>query len=683
MSPRILHCLNIFRQPIKTAGYSWLIGFCLSVMIPDLLWALPQDSQDDGARLLVERVINYQGAELAEQRTRFEAAEKALRLQRINEFRRLLPGLVDYPLYPYLRYQDIKRRLSRVSSEELNSFFKQYGDLPVAAQLRQKLLRQLARQGRWQRFLDYYQATSNVRLQCHYLYALLRTGQEQAAWPQIEKRWLSGKSQPSNCDRVFKRWKAAGKLTTELVWQRMELALSKGRRTLARYLVRSLPAKEQPLARLWIKLHRKPQLLARYQKRIEHSNHPMAERLFINVITRLARRDPQAAADLWMTSQQARETPAEDQYALLQEIAMAMARRQLPGAEAWFSLIPADTLSDTAREWRVRAALRQAQWSEARAALDGLTPAQQTTDRWQYWRARVNEELGNTEQAMTQFTTLARQRSFYGFLAADRLNLPYTIADRPHETSAGSLFEIGQTPAVRRAREFLQLGRLVPARREWRSATRTMNNEQRVDAAKLAQLWGWAEQSILTMAGTNQRDDLKLRFPLLYQKEVLDYSQQAEINPAWTYGVIRRESAFVVDARSPKGALGLMQLMPATAKNIARSLPKKYRGRGKLTQPNANLALGTHYLRKMLKRFGGQTVLATAAYNAGAQRIQRWLPEKGSLDAERWIENIPYRETREYVTSVLAFTIIYADRLGIEPIRLSQHMASVSSREAL
>jgi peptidoglycan lytic transglycosylase len=327
--------------------------------------------------------------------------------------------------------------------------------------------------------------------------------------------------------------------------------------------------------------------------------------------------------------------------------------------------------------------LRQAQWPLLLNALNALTPAQQASDRWQYWRARVNEELGETVTAMAYFTALAQRRSYYGFLSADRLGQPYALADRPHNISAGTLFEIGQQAAVLRAREFIQLGRMTQARREWYSATQGMNNDDRVDAAKLAQHWGWAAQSILTMASTDQRDDLALRFPLLFQQQVLDHSEREEINPAWTYGVIRRESAFVQDARSPKGAVGLMQLMPATAKYISRSLPKKYRGRAKLTQADTNLALGTHYLRRMLKRFSGQTVLATAAYNAGEHRIMRWLPEENTLDADRWIENIPFRETREYVTSVLAFTIIYADRLGFEPIRLSQQMAAVPARKTL
>jgi soluble lytic murein transglycosylase len=409
----------------------------------------------------------------------------------------------------------------------------------------------------------------------------------------------------------------------------------------------------------------------------------MAPRLLLNVVKRLARHDPQAAAQIWSDPQTNQAVTEREQYDVRQQIAVNLALQQLPDAEDWFSGIPEQYLTDTAREWRVRAALRQAQWPLVLTALDALTPEQQSNDRWQYWRARVNEELGETAKAMALFSSLAQQRSYYGFLAADRLNLPYSIASHPHETSAGTLFEIGQQAAVQRAHEFVRLGRMIEARREWRSAMQQMDNEQRVDAAKLAQYWGWAPQSILTMASTDQRGDLGLRFPLLYQQQILNHSERADISPAWTYGVIRQESAFVQDARSAAGAMGLMQLMPSTAKYISRSMPKKYRGKSKLTQADTNLALGTRYLRKMLKRFSGQTVLATAAYNAGARQIMRWLPAEATVDAERWIESIPYRETREYVTSVLAFTVIYADLLGLEDERLSQHMADIPTRETL
>lgn len=681
MSSIFLSILPVMLQRATRA--KWLrTALMIVCLCPVASWAVavPEDTTKHS---LVERVVNFNSATLAEQRSRFLAAERALRLRRMSEFRSLLPTLTEYPLYPYLHYENIKRHLDKTPTKVLSAFLDQYQALPVSGLLRRKLLRQLARQGRWQQYLDFYTPTRNVRLQCQRLYALIRTGQAESAYPAIEKLWLTGRSQPRTCDRTFKHWKAAGKLTPDLVWHRMALALENGHRSLARYLVRSLPRKNQKLAHLWIKLHRKPQLLKKYQQRITRSTHPMTPRLLINVVKRLARRDAQMAAQIWTDLQTQQALTERERYDVGQQIALNLALEQQPDAETWFSGIPEQYLSDSAREWRVRSALRQAQWPLVLTALNALTPEQQSNDRWLYWRARVNEELGEATKATAQFTSLAQHRSYYGFLAADRMNLPYAIASHPHNTSAGTLFEIGQQAAVLRAHEFVRLGRMIEARREWRSAMRQMDNEQRVDAAKLAQYWGWAPQSILTMASTDQRDDLGLRFPLLYQQQILNHSERAEINPAWTYGVIRQESAFVQDARSATGAMGLMQLMPSTAKFISRSMPKKYRGRSKLTQADTNLALGTSYLRKMLKRFSGQTVLATAAYNAGARRIMRWLPAETTLDAERWIESIPYRETREYVTSVLAFTVIYADKLGLENERLSQHMADIPPRETL
>lgn len=662
-----------------------LILCCL--MITGLISGTTLAAGEQTEQSFVTRVVNFNSATLAQQRVRFIEAEKALRLHRSSQFRRLLPTLTDYPLYPYLRYQELKSRLHKVSSDEMRAFLNDYSELPMSSSLQRKWLRLKARQGRWQQYLDFYTPQTNTRLQCHYLHALIRTGQAELAYPGIEKLWLSGRSQPRSCNRIFKPWKAVGKQTTALVWQRMELALTSGQRTLARYLVRALPGKEQKLAQLWIKLHRKPHLLNKYQQRLMASQHHMAPNILRNVIKRMARNSPQDAADIWFRIIAKYPVDTNSQHAMLQSLAIALARKQGTGVEALLARLPKHYLNNIAREWRVRSALRQSQWPLALTALNGLTLEQQASDRWQYWRARVNEELNESATAMSHFTALAERRSYYGFLAADRLGHAYALSGSVRKTRAGTLFELGQQAGILRAHEFLRLNRLTQARREWRVVTQKMSNDQRVDAAKLAQHWGWAEQSILTMASTDQRDDIALRFPLLYQEKVLNHSQQANINPAWTYGVIRRESAFVQDARSPVGAIGLMQLLPTTAKSMARtsSFPrlKKQRGAPQLTHADTNLALGTHYLRKMLKRFGGQTVLATAAYNAGPSRIMRWLPTESTVDAERWIESIPFKETRDYVTSVLAFTIIYADRLGITQHRLTRSMSEIPTRKTL
>jgi len=650
---------------------------------PKGILAEPADTSVENFPRMMQRVINFESEKLTNQRQQFLKAERALRQYRLRQFRKILSTLEDYPLYPYLRYQYLSQRIGKVKSKELAQFFTNYESQPVATMLRSKLLKHSAKNGRWQRFLSFYTPQYNVRLQCDHLYALIRTGQAKTAYPKIRDLWLNGKSQPRNCNRIFKKWRAAGNQTPELVWQRMELALDKRNRTLATYLVRSLPASDRKLARLWIKLHRKPAQVTKYQERLKKNSHVMAPKILANVMKRLASRNPQQATELLFKTDINNVVSEKDHFDLLQTLAISLSRKHLPGAEFWFSLIPNQYLSDVGREWRVRTALRESQWQTAMTAINGLSPEQMQTDRWTYWRARTYEELGQLIPAMRQYTDLAQRRSYYGFLAADRLGRAYTFADQPHQPTASELFVLGQRKDIKRAHELLKLGRIVAARREWRESMQSMNNDERIDASKLAQHWGWAEQSILTMASTTSRNDMDLRFPLLFQQQVLAHSENESIDPAWTYGVIRRESAFVTDARSPVGAVGLMQLMPATAKHVSRRHSKvKYRSKSQLTHTDTNLALGTRYLRMMLKRFGGQTVLATAAYNAGGHRIDRWLPDGNELDAQRWIENIPFKETREYVTSVLAFTVIYADRLGLEGQRLKERMPAVLPRKA-
>lgn len=633
---------------------------------------------------MLDRVVNYQHDTLAGQRTRFLEAEKALKKRQLTRFRKMLSTLVDYPLYPYLKYQDIQRRLGKTGTKELNQFLANYEGQPIARKLRYSLLRHSAQKGQWQRFLAFYTPQNSARLRCDHAYALIRTGKAESAYPEIEELWLSGKSQPRNCDRVFKHWKAAGKQMPELVWKRFELALNKGNRSLATYLVRSLPPGDRRLARTWIKLHRQPARLPQYQARLLDSSHDKSPVILNSVVKRLAGNDPQQAADILKQTDLLNQLPETNRHEIAQALALSLALKHLSGAEHWFSQVPNQYLSNSAREWRIRVALRESQWQTALNAMNGLSVKQQESDRWRYWRARALEEQGLETTALAQFSTLAKRRSYFGFLAADRMGLPYAMKDNPHEPSAAEIFTIVQRPDVRRTRELLQLDRITEARREWYSATRTMNDAERADASKLAQHWGWVGQSILTMARTSKRDDLDLRFPLQFQDKVMTHSRQASIDPAWTYGVIRRESAFIRDARSSKGAVGLMQLMPATAKRMSRSIKKvRYRGSSQLTHADTNLALGTHYLNKMLERFGGQTVLATAAYNAGENRVDRWLPSENDMDAERWIENIPYKETREYVANVLAFTVIYADRMGMKGQRLSERMEAVTPKESI
>ncbi|NNF97277.1 MAG: transglycosylase SLT domain-containing protein, partial [Halobacteria archaeon] len=254
----------------------------------------------------------------------------------------------------------------------------------------------------------------------------------------------------------------------------------------------------------------------------------------------------------------------------------------------------------------------------------------------------------------------------------------YQFAHTPLVYQDSELADVEALPAIQRAREFYAIKRTVDARREWNYAIQRMPQPQLLKAAKLADAWGWHDRAITTLAEAKYWDDLELRFPLAHQQQVLNQAARQQINPAWAFAIIRQESAFTADARSHAGALGLMQLLPRTARDMARSLRVRKPRKSDILKIDTNIQLGVGYLKKVQDRYQGHPVLATAAYNAGPSNVKRWLPDNGAVAADIWIETVPFKETRDYLKRVLTYTVIYEQRLGQQPKSLLERMTPIS-----
>jgi len=328
------------------------------------------------------------------------------------------------------------------------------------------------------------------------------------------------------------------------------------------------------------------------------------------------------------------------------------------------------------QELRIRVALDKKAWTQALEWIDALPPKLQTMENWRYWRARMLQETGEKDLANTLFRSLAKQRSYHGFLAADRAGLAYNLNNKPLSVSQETINALASREGFQRSKELLELGRLNNARREWRAATKDLSTIQLQSAAKLAQRWDWHSQAIFTLARTKYWDDLELRFPLEHEQHVESFSTTKSLDKAWVLAVIRQESAFSADAESHAGALGLMQLMPATARGTAKSMNLKPPKRRDLLAPATNINIGTSYLKKVFDRLNDNTVLAISAYNAGPHRVLKWLPEK-RLEADLWVEMIPFKETRRYTQRVLAYSVIYDKRLGNKVTPLKERMPTI------
>lgn len=621
-----------------------------------------------------------QNSKLVQQREIYQQAQKAYKKHYYHLFRKLSGQLKDYPLQPYLEYKALMFKPSALTDKQVHHFLQANDNTVIGNRFRSKLIKHSARSHNWQRLIDIYQPGYGIKAQCLYLNALLQTNQQTIAYPKIGNLWLSANSLPSTCDTVFKKWQKAGYKTPEIIWQRFKLAMSINNHRLARFLVKSMPNADATIARKWLKIHKKPHLVtAPEMLNIQHVD---KSTILQHAIKRLSYKDMTQAIHTYHQLKQTSFTEQQNAE-LIRHFGLRLAREHMPDASLWLARVPDSYANKQVKEWSIRTAIRQGDWSLVLDNISRLKTEKQAEYRWQYWWAYANEQIGNTDDATGIYQYLANKRSYYGFLAADHLNQAYAFEEIPVEPTTESINAVFQQPETRRAHEFYLMGKIIPARREWHALIKNINNEQKLAASKIAQAWNWHDRAIITMGKTRYRDDIELRFPLHLDNKVLAWSTQRQIDPAWTYAIIRRESAFVSDARSPVGAMGLMQLMPNTARQVARQFKIRYRGRNSLLTSNINISLGTGYLERMLNKLSSQQVLATAAYNAGPHRVKKWLPEHHKMDAIRWIETIPFTETREYVSNVLAYMAIYEYRMNRQVTRLSHRMPPIPAKNPL
>jgi soluble lytic murein transglycosylase len=385
--------------------------------------------------------------------------------------------------------------------------------------------------------------------------------------------------------------------------------------------------------------------------------------VIVHGIRRLARRDANLALDLWqdyITSKNFSETELTDTYTYL-----AIKLGQQYDTQDRIDTIPVNLGSNPdLLEVHTRLALHNGNWAEASDLIQAMPLALQQAPNWQYWRARIlsqSDDPADQSLASSMFAEIAQRRHFYGFLAADLVKKPYPLDSSSIKANNDDIARIESIVGLQRARELLTLEMKTWARREWRFSTANLEQKDLEIAAKVAHNWGWYEQAIQTTIQAGAWDDLSIRFPLAYHDYFIAMARVADIPINWSLAIARQESAFMPDAKSSAGALGIMQVMPATAKLIANSAMVTYKSKRDLIDPLNSIKLGSTYLGQMLRRFNNNRVLASAAYNAGPSRVDGWLNDNQPLDV--WIETIPLEETRNYVQNVLLFSVIYSHRI--------------------
>jgi len=587
--------------------------------------------------------------------------------------------LEQYVLWPDLRATWLRANIDSVSNEEVTAFVQHYGTLRPARELRYRHALNFVKRGDLQGYLgiyeQFYQGQEIAKLDCLALQAEIEAGRHRRVEHRAVELWLVGSSQVSECDPVFAYLDDRNLLGIVEFQKRFDLAIEERNFTLARWLAGKIDEQYVDAATEWQNAQSSPEDFLK-KKRKRSSDETLLAQL-VYAAERLTYRDPELALNRWNQVSGKHKFTEAQKLLTAQHIALWTARDNFPGAYKLLAELPAPAQSNEVLRWRARTSLREDRWRRLLIDIALMPEAEQDAEEWRYWRAIGAIESGQAFEAMEDLESLSLERSFYGFLAADKLDKQYSLDHSMLTSDEVRLAALESRPEVIRARELFYVGQDGRGRSEWDAVVRHLSAEDKLQAAMLAHRWGWHSRAISAAASLGEYDDLSIRYPLPYQQTFEAFSSQASISSTWAYGIARSESLFMRDARSSAGAVGLMQLMPATGRDVAKEIKLPYSGLATLVDPESNIRLGTTYLGQMATRYNGNQVLATAAYNAGPHRVDRWLPEDGSVDARIWIENIPFDETRKYVKRVLAAQAIFHWRMTGKIRRLSDELLLV------
>jgi soluble lytic murein transglycosylase len=560
----------------------------------------------------------------------------------------------SHPLSPYAEATFLENYPKLSNKKEINKFLDTYQGTPLEWKVRSAWLDNLIKRNQKALYIDAFRPTSNAEYHCTYLTYQLKLGApKEAIFNQVDELWNVAKSQPKACDNLFANWRKAGHLSQDLVWQRITKVSEKGDTSLLSFLSRLLPKDERYLTDLYKTVRRDPSAAAglyRFKKRTEKEG-----QIALYGVKRLVWRDRDLAIRAWQKLETMFDYSEQQKQSLYYIFALSLASGKHKEAKFYLNKVAPERHDSKLMQWQLSNMLREQDWQGIIAYSTGKT----LNNGYRYWLAYAHDKVGKKQQAQALWQALAKKRDYYGFLASSRLGLEVSLEYQPAVVDPKSQKLVSENPAFKRAQALYELERFYSARREWNSLIAGSTDDEKLAAASLANNMGWHDSVIRVMSELKAFNLLDYRFPTPYSDQFERFSSRSKVDKTWAYAISRRESSFASDAHSSAGAIGLMQLLPSTARYVNKGKVSH----NQLKKPHINIRLGTQYLKYLKKKSKGNEVIATASYNAGYHKVKNWLP-KDAVDFDLWVEAIPYRETREYVKNVYAYRQVYATRLG-------------------
>ena len=596
--------------------------------------------------------------------------------------------LRSYPLYPYLESERLKWQLARSPlppEAGIAAFLTRDGDAPWTRDLRVSWLKKLAEQGRWPEFLGHYvEGRGDTSVRCHAIVASIATGPTPQLVEPALAIWRTGSELPAACTPMIDWLTQQGALGPDQVAARTRLALEAGKIAVARMLIRQLPPAQRGAYELWADVINEP--VKNLERGIAAGVEPRA---VIDGFSKLARANSDNAAILAARLEAQCGQPCTNPALqspgsvgeMRREIALNLSWSRRPETVGMFRQVPEAALDEKGFEWRVRAALWSGEWALAASWIAQMPPALGEQPRWRYWRGRTAEKTGRRDAAVADYERLTGENGYYSVLASERLGRAYApkVTARPSDAAARQL--IADSPGFVRAKEAWRIEQLSWARGEWNEATKNFDPVHLLEAARVASSWGWHLQAVATATRAEIFDDFDLLYPRPYAAELTGAAKRVQLPAEWVWGVLRQESLYDPRARSSANALGLLQLLPETARNVARRNGFDKPSEADLFDPTTNLLLGTAYLREQFDTFGGRFVLVLGAYNAGPNAVRRWLPPQ-PMETDVWIENVPFNETRTYIQRIAWHSTVFGWEASGKPQRMTPWLTPISANLA-
>lgn len=597
---------------------------------------------------------------LTKQRVEFQKAYETL--QQGKQVIADSKSLQRYVLYPYLQAARLSRDLQHAAApkqldDRIAKFLTTQSTAPAIRDLRHTWLLSLAARSEWKQFLAHFVDDGDAELRCQNVNALVATHRDNDIAPLIPSLWLNSDRLPNTCNSAFQWARDNQIITAALIEQRARLALKAGNYQLARDLIHPLStAQAAPLIQ-WIEIIEDP--VIGINAVIAHPDTPIESSTLQDGWIRLSRKYPDIAIVALPKLIAARKLEESDASPFYLNLALSLAWNRRSETLEYFSHVVPRDMNDQAYEWQARAALWKGDWLLVSKLINAMPASLKSQVRWRYWLVRATERTQGIDAARAGYQQLVNtEDNYFAALAAARITTGYVPHPQAFSFDNALVQKLASNSDMQRIHELVAVQLTQQAGTEWNAVISTLNQAEQFAAASLAHEWGWYEQTILITAKQTQFSDYQFLYPRPFDDEVAVATKLSGLPADFIYAQLRQESLYKRDAKSPAGALGLMQLLPASARQTARQFKRVKPSDDDLFKPEYNIPLGAAHMRQMIDAVKGHVVIALAAYNGGPTSVKRWLPDS-TMDSDVWIENIPFNETRTYIPRILWHSVIF------------------------